>query len=61
MKTLEYEIRFVFTKDYVTKNRDYKKGTECNTLNGVVVLGKLGEILFDIDSNLARKYGKVVK
>ena len=61
MKFLDYGIRFIFIKDYETKNRYYKKGTKCNTLNGVVVLGELGEFLFDIDSNLAKKYGETIK
>lgn len=60
MKLLDYGIRFVFTKDYKTKNRYYKKGTKCNVLNGVVVLGELGEFLFDIDSNLARTFGEIL-
>ena len=60
MKFLDYGIRFIFTKDYETKNRYYKKGTKCNTLNEVVVLGELGEFLFDIDSNLAKNYGEVI-
>ena len=60
MKLLDYGIRFVFTKDYETKNRYYNKGTKCNVLNGVVVLGELGEFLFDVDSNLARTFGEIL-
>ena len=29
-------------------------------LNGVVVLGELGEFLFDVDSNLARTFGEIL-
>ena len=57
MKLLDYGIRFIFTEDYETKHRYYKKGTKYNILNGVVVLGELGEFLFDVDSNLAKKFG----
>lgn len=39
VKLLDYEIRFIFTEDYETKHRYYKKGTKCNILDGVVVLG----------------------
>ena len=60
MKLLDYGIRFVFTKDKKKKNRYYKKGTKCNVLNGVVVLGELGEFLFDVDSNLARTFGEIL-
>ena len=46
--------------DYETKNRYHKKGTKCNILNGVVVLGELGEFLFDVDSNLVRTFGEII-
>ena len=59
MKYLDYGTRFIFTKDYETKNRYYKEGTKCNILNGVVVINELGEFIFDVDSNLARRYGEV--
>ncbi len=60
MKFLDYGTRFIFTKDYITETREYKKGTKCNTLNNIVVLGLGGEYLFDIDSRLARKFGKII-
>lgn len=60
MKLLDYGIRFIFTEDYETKHRYYKKGTKRNILNGVVVLGELGEFLFDVDSNLAKKFGEII-
>ena len=59
MKYLDYGTRFIFTKDYETKSRYYKEGTKCNILNGVVVINELGEFIFDVDSNLARRYGEV--
>ncbi|ENZ01673.1 hypothetical protein HMPREF1092_00907 [Clostridium thermobutyricum] len=60
MKFLDYGTRFIFTKDYITETREYKKGAKCNTLNNIVVLGLSGEYLFDIDSKLARKFGKII-
>jgi hypothetical protein len=60
MEVLNNEIRFLFTKDYITQNRNYKKDTICNILNGVVVLGNHMDFLFDVDSNLSRKYGKII-
>lgn len=61
MKVLNYGTRHLFTKDYVTKTKNYKLGTVCNILNNVVVLGHEGEFLFDVDSELARKFGTAVK
>lgn len=60
MEFINYGIRFIFRKDYITKSRHYKKGTKCNTLNGVVVLGNDMEFLFDIDSELGRHYGEII-
>lgn len=60
MNYLNYGIRFVFTKDYKTATKSFKKGDKCNILNGVVVINNQGDFLFDVDSNLARKFGKVV-
>lgn len=61
MEYLDYGIRFIFTEDYVTRKRNYPKGSKCNTLNGIVVISEEGRYLFDVDSNLARKYGKIIK
>lgn len=61
MKYLNYGIRFIFTKDYITVSRYYKKGTKCNTLNGAVVISDNMEFLFDIDSELSRNYGEIIK
>lgn len=60
MKFLDYGTRFIFTKDYNTETKEYRKGTKCNTLNNIVVLGRDGEYLFDFDSRLARKLGKII-
>lgn len=61
MEVLDAGIRYVFTKDYITEYRYYKEGTVCNTLNGVVVLGKNNDYLFDVDSRLSKNYGQVIK
>ena len=61
MKVLNHGIRFVFTKDYITESRNYKKGAVCNILNGVVVLDVNGNFLFDVDSNLSKKFGKIIE
>lgn len=55
MNYLDYGTRFIFAKYYVTKNRNHRKGTKCNILNGVIVLGRSGKFLFDVNSNLAKK------
>lgn len=60
MQFLNHGMRFVFTRDYITTTRNYPKGSKCNILNGVVVIGKDGVFLFDVDSNLARSFGKVI-
>lgn len=60
MKYLDYGTRFLFTKDYITKTKSYLKGSKCNILNDVVVIDSNGEFLFDVNSNLARKFGKVI-
>lgn len=61
MKYLDYGVRFLFTKDYITKTKEYKKGTKCNILNNVVVLGRDGDCLFDVDSGLAKEFGEVIE
>lgn len=60
MNFLDYGTRFIFTKDYITGTKKYTKGTKCNTLNNIVVLGRDGEYLFDVDSRLARKFGRII-
>lgn len=60
MERLEFEIKFMFTKDYITANRFYTKGTVCDIVADVVMGEKL-EFLFDIDSRLAKKYGVIFK
>lgn len=60
MKYLDYGIRFIFTNDYIVGARNCPKGTKCNTLNGVVAINEQGQYLFDIDSNLARKFGEII-
>lgn len=60
MKYLDCGVRFIFTKDYITSTRNYKDGSKCNILNGIVVISEDGKYLFDVDSNLARKFGKVI-
>lgn len=59
MEFLNYGMRFYFTRDYITKTRNYPKGTQCNILNGVVVLGKDGEFLFDVNSVMAKRFGQI--
>lgn len=61
MEILNYGIRYIFTKDYITKCRCYKKDTICNILNGAVVLGENNEFLFDVDSGLSKEFGEVIK
>ena len=60
MEFLNYGMGFYFTRDYITKTRNYPKGTRCNILNGVVVLGKDGEFLFDVNSGMAKRFGQII-
>lgn len=60
MNYLDYGVRFIFIKDYKTSTRNFEKGCKCNILNGIVVIDNQGDFLFDVDSNLARKFGKVI-
>lgn len=60
MEFLNYGMGFYFTRDYITKTRNYPKGTRCNILNGVVVLGKDGEFLFDVNSEMAKRFGQII-
>lgn len=50
---------FIFTKDYITQNRNIKKGTLCSVLNNMVVVNSDGKFLFDVDSELAKRFGEV--
>lgn len=61
MKNLNSETRFLFTRNYVTATRNYEVGTICNILNNVVVLGRQGDFLFDVDSGLAKKLGIIIE
>lgn len=51
---------FIFDKDYVTKTKNIKAGTKCNVLNYEVVIGENEEWLFDVDSQLASRYGHIL-
>lgn len=55
-----YIMKFLFTNDYVTQIRNIKKGTVCSVLNDVVVIDDDGKFLFDIDSGLAKRFGKII-
>ena len=60
LEYLDCGVRFEFTQDYITSCRYYRKGIKCNILNNMVVLDADGDFLFDVDSQLAKKYGKVI-
>lgn len=55
-------MKFIFLKDYININgtRNFKKGVICNVLNDLVVIKDDGEFLFDVNSNLARRFGKII-
>ena len=50
--------KFLFTCNYITAHRIYNTYDVCDIKDDVVI-GKKGRPLFDVDSNLARRFGKV--
>lgn len=50
--------KFLFTRNYITARRLYTTYDVCDIKDGVVI-GRKGRPLFDVDSNLARRFGKV--
>lgn len=52
--------KFLFTNDYITARRAYYTNDICDVREGVVI-GKEDQALFDVDSLLARRFGKVIE
>lgn len=51
-------MKFLFLKDYKTEDKIIKSETICDVIEYEVLKDK--EWLFDVDSPLAKEYGKIV-
>lgn len=60
MRFLNKGLVYEFTVEYKTSINHFLPGDRCNILNGVVVIDEHCRFIFDLNSGIARKKGRMI-